>query len=134
MMRFVTDVVRTTYEHWERGDFGWTGWADPDIEFVLADGPTPGEWRGIPAMAAAWGELISSFEDLRVEAEEIRPLDDERVLVLTRNSGRGKASGVEIGRVTTNGANVFHVRDGVVKRLVLYWDRANAFEDLGLDA
>ena len=128
------DVVRATYDHWEGGDFGWTAWADPDIEFVLADGPTPGEWHGIPAMAAAWAELISSFEGLAVEAEEIRPLDHERVLVLTRNSGRGKASGVEIGRVTTHGANVFHLRDGAVRRLVLYWDRANAFADLGLDA
>jgi ketosteroid isomerase-like protein len=127
----VKDVVRAVYDRWERGDFTWVEWADPDIEFVLADGPAPAEWRGTRAMAAAWADLISSFENFGVEAEEIRALDDERVLVLTRNSGRGKASGVEIGQVTTHGANVFHVRDGVVWRLVLYWDRANAFSDLG---
>ena len=30
------------------------------------------------------------------------------------------------------GANLFHVRDGKVTKLVLYWNRENALPDAGL--
>ena len=70
---------------------------------------------------------------MRAEADEYRALDDERVLVLMHFSGRGKTSGLEVGDIQMKGANLFHVRDGKVTRLVLYWDRERAFADLGLE-
>jgi ketosteroid isomerase-like protein len=48
-------------------------------------------------------------------------------------SGRGKASGLEVSDTETKGANLFHIRDGKVTKLVLYWDRDRAFADLGLE-
>jgi ketosteroid isomerase-like protein len=124
------DFVRSIYARWSRGEFGAIDWAHPDIEFVMADGPTPGRWTGVDAMGASWGALIESFEDFHVEAEEIRALDPGRFLVFTRNTGRGRASGVEIGGVTARGANVLHVQEGRVVRLVLYWDRERALAEL----
>jgi len=59
----------------------------------------------------------------------VRALDDERVLVLTRRAGRGRKSGLEI---SAPAANLFHIRDGKVTRLVYFWDRARAFAELGL--
>ena len=120
------------YAAWERGDFSSVEWADPEIEFVLADGPTPGTWMGVDRMGVAWGEFLSPWDELRAEAEEYRELDDERVLVLTQNSGRGKTSGVDIGQLQTRGANLFHVREGKVTKLVAYFDRERAYADLGL--
>ncbi|MGH2994302.1 MAG: hypothetical protein ACRDL1_12310 [Solirubrobacterales bacterium] len=52
--------------------------------------------------------------------------------MLTKNRGRGKTSGLELGRMPTRGANLFHVRGGKVTRLVLYWDRVRALAGLGL--
>jgi ketosteroid isomerase-like protein len=49
-----------------------------------------------------------------------------------RNIGRGKASGLELGQVRTDAANLFHIRDGKVTRLVTYFDRTRALADLGL--
>jgi ketosteroid isomerase-like protein len=126
------ELVRSIFAAWERGDYSSAKWAHPEIEFVNADGPTPGSWTGLAAMARAWREALSAFEELRAEADEYRALDDERVLVLMHFSGRGKANGLEVGNIHMKGANLFHVRDGKVARLVTYWDRERAFADLGL--
>jgi ketosteroid isomerase-like protein len=126
------ELVRSIYAGWERGDFSSAEWAHPEIEFVFADGPTPGRWTGRAKMAEVWGDALSVFEALRAEAEAYRELDDERVLVPTRNSGRGKTSALELGQMRWRGANLFHVRGGKVTRLVLYWDRERALADLDL--
>ena len=126
------EVVRSIFAAWERGDYSSAEWADPEIAFVVADGPTPGSWTGAATMAEAWREALSAFEELRVEADEYRALDEERVLALMHFSGRGKTSGMEVGDIQMKGANVFHVRDGKVTRLVLYWDCEKALPDLGL--
>ncbi len=68
----------------------------------------------------------------RVEVDEYRELDDERILVLMLHCGRGKASGLDVGQTKRAGANVVHVRDGRVTRTVLYWDRERALADLGI--
>ena len=83
-------------------------------------------------MAATWPEGLRAFDELRVEADEYRALDDERVLALVHFSGRGKTSGLEVADIQMKGANLVHVRGGVVTRLVLYWDRKRAFADFGL--
>ena len=124
------ELLRALYSRWERGDFASVDWADPDIEFAIADGPSPVQVRGLAAMARTWGEAISPYENLTVAAEEYRELDSERVLVLTRNEGRARGSGFDIGRILTPGANLFHIRDGRVVKLVLYFNRENAPADL----
>jgi ketosteroid isomerase-like protein len=123
------DLVRSIAAAWERGCYSSVEWADPEIEFVIADGPEPGSSRGPTALAPRLLDFQSAWQEYHSEAVEYRELDDERVLVLTYASGRAKASGVQIGQMR---ANVFHVRGGKVTRLVAYWDRERAFADLGL--
>lgn len=125
-------LVRSIFADWERRDFRSAEWADPDIEYVFADGPTPGTWTGLAGMAEVWRDWLSAWDALSVEAEEYRELDGERVLVLTLYTGRGKTSGLELAQMRTQGAILFHIRDGKVTRRVGYWDREQAFADLGL--
>ena len=126
------DLVRSIVADWERGDFTSAEWADDKIEFVLPDGPDPGSWTGIAAMGEAWGRRISTAESFRIEAEEFRELDDERVLVLTPVSGRSKTTGLDLGQMSRKGATLFHISKGKVTRLVPYFDRDRALADLGL--
>lgn len=126
------EIVRSIYTDWGRGDFGSVEWASPDIEFVFAGGPEPGIWHGLSGMSESYGEWLSAWEGFRAEPEEYKVLDHERVLVLVRNSGRGRTSGLEL--VYRSVANLFHLRHGRVTKLVVYLDRELAFADLGLGA
>jgi ketosteroid isomerase-like protein len=127
------DLVRSIYADWERGDYFSSGeWVHPDIEYVIADGPDAGRWSGQAGLIEGAKVILRAWEDWRPEAEDYLELDDERVLVLSRFSGRGKTSGLDGGDVSGRGANLFHVRAGKVTKLVLYWYRDNALVDLGL--
>ena len=126
------DLVRSIYANWERGDFTSAEWAHPEIESVRVDGPTPDRRTGLAGMAEGYREFLSAWEEVRVEADEYRELDGERVLVLAHWSGRGKTSGLELGHMRTNAASLFHIRGGRVTSLVLYLDGERALADLGL--
>jgi hypothetical protein len=77
--------------------------------------------------------LLSAWEGYRIVVEEYRQLDDERVLVLVGNKGHAKASRIDIGPLWAGGANLLHIHDGKVTRLVIYLDRDRALADLGLE-
>jgi ketosteroid isomerase-like protein len=123
------DLVRSLYAAWERGDFSSTEWAHPEIEWIIADGPSPGTWTGVAGMVENFRSLLGAWEDFHGGGAEYRELDHERVLVLDDRSGRGRASGLE---VAAKGAVVFRICDGKVTRVVAYWDRDRALADLGL--
>jgi hypothetical protein len=83
-------------------------------------------------MVDGWRGILRAWEKHRVEAEDYRELDDERVLVITHVIARGKTSGLDLGQIGTKGAALFHVRDGKVTGLVLYTVCDRALADLGL--
>jgi ketosteroid isomerase-like protein len=126
------ELVRSIYAAWERGDHSSADWAHPDIEWVGADGLRPSAAKGLVEMASRFRDWLSAWEDWRVAADEYLELDAERVFVSYHFTARGKASGVEIGAGWSKGAQVFHVRDGRVIKLVQYNDRDNALADLRL--
>jgi len=126
------DLVRSICEASERGDYSATDWAHPEIEFGVADGPNPGGWIGLAGMAEGWRDFLSASDARRDVAEEYREIDPECVLVLLIVTGRGKTSGVELGRAGASGASRFHIRGDKITKLVLYFDRERALADLGL--
>jgi ketosteroid isomerase-like protein len=126
------DLVRSIYVARERDGRFSSGWADPEIEFTLADGPNPGSWIGVGPMVDAWRDFLAAWDEVLPEVEAYRELDAERVLVLVRYKGRGKTSGMELTQMQARIAALFHLRDGLVTKLVVYFDRERALADLGL--
>jgi ketosteroid isomerase-like protein len=125
------EVIRAMYEDWARGDFPTT-FMDPDVVHARIGAETPdmeGEWRGREAFSRATAEYLNALSDLRIEAEEIIDLDDDRVLVLSRQTAEGKLSGVPIDHQM---GDLFTLREGKVVRYVSYWDRAEAVKAAGL--
>jgi ketosteroid isomerase-like protein len=127
------DLVRSIFADWERGDFSSVGWAHPQIEFVVADGPEPGTWIGLAAMAETYGTFLRVWEDYRRAVDGYREIDGDRVLALGHRTGRAKATGFDLAQMQNQYATIFEIHYGKVTRLVLYADRNRALADLGLE-
>jgi ketosteroid isomerase-like protein len=127
------ELVRSIFSASEGGDYSATDWAHPEIQFVVADEPTPGTWTGVTSLAEAFRGFLSPWEEYRVKAEPYRELDDERVLVFTRRRERGKSSGLELGRMRSRGAVLFHFCSYKVRRHVRYLDSENALPDVCIE-
>lgn len=89
-------------------------------------GPTVAEGR--VAVAETFGRFDEVWEEHRSDPEEIRPIDSERVLLLTVDYFRGR-DGLEL---TQPSGVVFTLRDGRVVRMQAFWERANALEAAGV--
>jgi hypothetical protein len=138
ILRFVAsanvELVRSILAAWERGDFSSVEWADPRIDYVHADGPSPGRWSGLAGMAEGWRDALRAWEELHIQANEYYELDDNRVVVLTQLSGHGKTSGLDLAQMHTESVGLFRIEGSKVTTIVWYWDRERGLAELGLGA
>ena len=126
------EVIRRLYEHWERGDFSTTDFFDPEIVYSRIGTETPGmegEWRGLEEMSEGTRDYFRVFSDLRIEAERIIDLGDDRVLVLTRQTGHGKLSGVPFDHQL---GDLMTLKAGKIVAMDAYWHRTEALDAAGL--
>jgi ketosteroid isomerase-like protein len=129
------DLVRSIMAAVEREPFSPLPeeWVDPEVEWVIADGPEPSSLKGRSAARRWIRDFLSAWEGYRQVADEYRELDEERVLVLVHaGGGRGKTSELELGQHGGGGAQIFDIRDGKVMRVVTYFNRNRALADLGI--
>src|ERR1039457_1829786 len=125
------ELVRSILEEWERGDFSSAEWAHPQIEYTSSDPVLPLDRVGLAEMTNVWRNWLRAWKDFHVDGDQYREVDGERVLALVRYGGRGNPGGLRVG--PPGAACLFHVRNGKVVRLVLYFDPEHALADLGLD-
>jgi ketosteroid isomerase-like protein len=126
------DLVRSIYADWERGDFSSSDWAHPEIEYADADGPLGGGTGELAVVGQSVREFLAEWEEFRLVADRLQELDPQRVLALDHRSGRSRTSGLDLATMRTDGARLFHIRDGSVTRVVVYFDRGRALSDVGL--
>ena len=87
-------------------------------------------YRGPDGFKDLLTDMSEDWDDFSLEADEVRDIDDTRVLVLGRILGRGKASGTEI---EAPAAWVCDFRDRKVAKVQFYAHEDAARDELGLD-
>jgi ketosteroid isomerase-like protein len=75
-------------------------------------------------------KVAEAIEDYRMVPERFIDVGDDRVLVLSREGGRGKGSGAEIETHLT--AHIWTLKGGKAVRMQSIWERADALEAVGL--
>jgi ketosteroid isomerase-like protein len=65
------DLVRSIYAAIGRGDYSEADWADPRIEYVVADGPDPGSFTGRDGLVQAMRSVFGAIEDVRADGHRV---------------------------------------------------------------
>jgi ketosteroid isomerase-like protein len=124
------EVVRRSLDAFERGDFDAAMEAlDPRIEYDLTHFPDGKVYLGHDGVREAFRIWLGTWEDYRQEIDEVIDLGEDEVVVVLREFGRGKGSGIEVERPT---AGVWTLRDGKAVRIRFYAGKAEALEAAGL--
>jgi ketosteroid isomerase-like protein len=97
---------------------------DPSAELDMSRMPGGGIYHGPEGAREFFSDWFGAWRDLRFENERVIDLG-EQVVVITRITGRGRATGAE---VSLRGADVFTFRDGKVVMHVGYPDADDAVE------
>jgi ketosteroid isomerase-like protein len=124
------EIVRRLVESWERGDWGaGSELFDDSCEVVFSTSAflDTGEYHVGREALGAWMNFTAAFENVVTDVDQIVEAGD-RVVVLARVRGRGRASGADVDAKV--GA-VFRLRGGKIIRYELT-DRREALEAAGL--
>jgi len=122
------ELLRRGYETYNRGA--------PDLDLfhpevtILQSADilgTAGEFEGREGVRACFAELLEGFNPNRFDPLRFESIDDGRMLVRCRWSGRGVASGMEIDAPVWH---VFAFRDGMVSRMEVYASKRQALAAL----
>jgi ketosteroid isomerase-like protein len=124
------DIVRACLEAWRAGDF------ERALSYYAADvvwqtgGVDSTVFHGREGVARGAEEWIGAFTGYWLEADDLIEAGD-CVVLLFREGGAGKASGVQ---VEEEGALLFRVRGGLIVSAQGFTDRAEGLRAAGLEA
>ena len=132
MSRENVELIRRTFAAWnERDDDAALQGTARDIVWQLR-GVFPGfkpEYRGHEGVREFWSAFREPWETISVEPLGFTEIDAERVLVVARFRGKGKASGVV---TEVEFPFLWTIRNGEAVRFQSFADRAEALEAAGL--
>ena len=106
-------------------------WVADDIDHRAIEGAPddPGPIHGKDALRAYVQDWLGMFDDFRSEPVDLIDAGEDKVIAVTRISGRAKLSGVETDLTY---AALYTIRDEKIVRGREYWTRDEALEAAGL--
>jgi ketosteroid isomerase-like protein len=123
------EMVRRATEAFNRSGFGGIReFCSPDLVFhEPPEQPAPRVLQGWDAALEAFTTFDEAWASHTTAVEEIRDIDDERVLVLTVETLRGR-DGIVLEQPA---GQIFTFRDGLVCEYHSFWSRDTALEAAG---
>ena len=122
------DLILSLYDRVARGE-AVGDLFHRDVEWSM---PHPGgEAHGLAEVGAFWRDYEATWANREIELEDVRELDDGRVLVLFTERARGRASGIE---TQASPGAIWSLSDGKVAGFKAWIDRADALRAAGTDA
>ena len=124
------ELVRRMFEAFLAGaDERALQFLHPDVQFDTTVRPDGKVWRGRAAVPRAMAEWTEAWDGYEIGVERYLQAGADRVVMLWRESGRARGSGVPQAQ---SGATVFTVRDGQIVEIVPTIDRAATLAALGI--
>jgi ketosteroid isomerase-like protein len=123
-------AARRNLEAWNRQDL--TEWlasysSGAEIDWSRSRGPLKGVYRGHGELEVFWDAFWSTFEDVQVEIHGFTEVGSEVVVPNTAHI-RGR-QGIE---VIARSTSVYTVQSGLITRVRMFQERAEALEAAGL--
>jgi len=130
IVRQVSEAFQRAVEGGDPGAAFDTGLVADDWEWVLQTGfEGKSVWRGRQEFAKFLRAWRGEFEDLSIRFEQLIDAGDDRVVMIYRQRGTGKGSGIP---VEWHGGAISELRDGRVIRTTNYPAPVEALEAAGL--
>ena len=119
------DTIRAGLAALNRRDVdGMLATLQPDAELVPLRAVLEGiVYRGHEGLRRWLADMAEDWDDLRIDTDDVRALDDGRVLVLARFHARGKSSGVSLDQPA---AWICELVEGKVARIRFFADADTA--------
>ena len=88
-----------------------------------------GVYEGADGIRRFFADIEDAGPDFRLDPERLEAVGGERVLAFVRLTFHGRASGLSI---PAENGNVYEFEEGKIRRVQVFFDRAEALEAAGL--
>jgi ketosteroid isomerase-like protein len=107
---------------------GYLACCTENVELLTPLAPLGAEYVGADGIRRFFTDIEDVGPDFRIEVQSVQAVGDNNVIAFMRTSSTGRASGIVIGRESTN---VYDFADGKIKRIRIFWDRSEALKAVG---
>jgi ketosteroid isomerase-like protein len=130
------ELIRQAFAEYGGSASGWEEVASSGLIAADAEFDISALYPDAPVIHGLtdWLNFVDSLpwgRSTKLEPERFFDVDEERVLIFMRVTAKGEGSGVP---VEIRDAHEYTIRDGVLVRMKVYADRAEALEAAGLSA
>ena len=102
---------------------GYLACCTEDVELSTPLATITGVYEGPGGIARFFTDIADAVPDFHIEIRELEAIGERHVLASLEITSTGRASGIPLGRQTTN---LYDFEDGLIRRIRIFLDRSEA--------